>query len=303
MLSNPFLLPPLLLMASAIGLWQPQHLTPYQGYISGLLAAIMFAMGSSLRFADFSRALKRFRVLLLAMILQFGCMPLIAWQLTAYFELGLDFSTGLILVGCVAGGTASNLMCFLARGDVALSISLTAISTLLSVLLTPLLAAYYLDQIVYVPALALATNILQIVIIPVFIGLLLNQLTGRFLEPFQRISAALSTVLIAIIVAIIVALNHDRLGQLSGLLLALVLCHNLLGLSLGLILGLLLTKDHRIARTLAFETGMQNSGLAVVLAVKFFGGMVAIPAVLFSIIHNLSGSLLASYWARRESTK
>ena len=150
---------------------------------------------------------------------------------------------------------------------------------------------------------ALATNILQIVIIPVFIGLLLNQLTGRFLEPFKRISAALSTVLIAIIVAIIVALNHDRLGQLSGLLLALVLCHNLLGLSLGFILGLLLTKDHRIARTLAFETGMQNSGLAVVLAVKFFGGMVAVPAVLFSIIHNLSGSLLASYWARRESTK
>jgi len=141
------------------------------------------------------------------------------------------------------------------------------------------------------------------VIAPVLIGLLLNHLLGCILEPFQRISAGLSTVLIAIIIAIIVALNHDRLGQISGLLLGLVLCHNLLGLSLGFILGLLLTRDHRIARTLAFETGMQNSGLAAVLAVKFFGGMVAVPAVLFSIIHNLSGSVLATYWARRESAK
>ena len=303
MFTSTFLLVPLLLIASAIGLWQPHYLVPYQGYISWLLAAIMFCMGSSLRIADFSRVLQNGRVLLLGMILQFGLMPFIAWQLSSWFELGLAFSSGLILVGCVAGGTASNLMCFLARGDVALSISLTAISTLLSVVLTPLLAAFYLDQIILVPALALASNILKIVIAPVLIGLLLNHLLGCILEPFQRISAGLSTVLIAIIIAIIVALNHDRLGQISGLLLGLVLCHNLLGLSLGFILGLLLTRDHRIARTLAFETGMQNSGLAVVLAVKFFGGMVAVPAVLFSIIHNLSGSVLATYWARRESAK
>ena len=303
MFTSTFLLVPLLLIASAIGLWQPQHLIPYQAYISWLLAAIMFCMGSSLRITDFSRALKNGRVLLLGMTLQFGMMPLIAWQLCQWFELSLAFSSGLILVGCVAGGTASNLMCFLARGDVALSISLTAISTLFSVALTPLLAALYLDQIILVPALAIVRNILTIVVAPVLIGLLLNHLISRILVPFQRFFAGLSMVLISIIVGIIVALNHDHLGQLSWLLVGLVLCHNLLGLGLGFILGLVLTGDHRIARTLAFETGMQNSGLAVALAVKFFGGMVAVPAVLFSIIHNLSGSLLATYWARRGLAK
>jgi BASS family bile acid:Na+ symporter len=202
-------------------------------------------------------------------------------------------------VGASPGGTASNLVCFLARGDLALSITLTSVSTLLAIIATPLLTWIYVGQEVPVPVLDMLISIFQVVLLPVGLGVLVNSLIGHRLAPLQQLFPLLSVLAIVFIIAIVVALNRANLAQ-AGLLVALaVMLHNAVGLAAGYWLGLLASGDRRTARTLAIEVGMQNSGLAVALAVKYFSAAAALPGALFSIWHNLSGSLLAAYWSGR----
>jgi BASS family bile acid:Na+ symporter len=287
------------LAASLLAYGFPEALAALKPAIIPLLGLVMFGMGMTLTAQSFLVVMRRPFTVFLGVALQFLLMPLAGWLLAALFQLPVQLAVGVILVGCSPGGTASNVICYLARGDVALSITLTAVSTLVAVLATPLLTLVYAGQTVPVPVLDMLLSILKIIILPVGCGVLLNHFLRQQLAPLQKIFPAISVAAIVLIIAIIVALNQPRLGQFGAGMVCAVLLHNGLGLLGGYWLPLLLGRDRRECRTLAIETGMQNSGLAVALAVKYFSASAALPGALFSIWHNLTGSLLASYWSRR----
>ncbi len=264
-----------------------------------LLIVIMFGMGMTLTAADFRRVLLRPKVIALGTVLQYSIMPLLAFLLSRLLGLTPELTVGMVLVGASSGGTASNVITYLARGDVALSITLTMVSTLLAALLLPGLTWLYIGQLVSVPVEKMLLSVLQLVITPVLLGVTINTLLTARLRPLNQFFPLLSMSAIVIIIAIIVALNHDNLAQAGPLLLLAIALHNLGGMSLGYFLPRLLGYDTHTCRTLAIEVGMQNSGLSVALAVKYFGTTAALPGAIFSIWHNLSGSLLAGWWARQ----
>ena len=225
-------------------------------------------------------------------------MPFIAWQLSSIAGIGIALTTGMLLVGSVSGGTASNVICYLSKGDVALSITLTAISTCLAIVATPLLVYLYLHKSIEIPVQKMMVSIFYIVLLPVSIGVILNRYLPALIKPVQTYGADISILVICCIIAIIVALNQGNLATVSPVLIGLVLAHNVSGLVLGYVITLLFTRNKQISKTIAIEVGMQNSGLAVALAVKFFGSAAALPGALFSILHNVTGSMLASFWAK-----
>jgi len=277
----------------------PLWFSSFQSAIFPLLALIMFSMGLSLQLNDFSRVFKTPRIIALGLLLQYSIMPAAAFLIAKLFNLNPLLTSGLILVGASPGGTASNVVCYLARGNVALSISLTSLSTLLAVVLTPWLSWVYIDASIHVPALDMLKSILLLVIIPVAAGVFSNHFLHKLIRPVSHLFPLIAVFSIVFIIAIIVALNNQNLAQISWLLLAAVILHNLSGLSIGYMTARLAGYSQKDCKTLAIETGMQNSGLAVALALKYFSASAALPGALFSIWHNLSGSLLASYWRKK----
>lgn len=289
------------LLLCALALWQPALFTPLKAGIIPLLMIIMFGMGMTLTLRDFIRVWQQPALIGLGVALQFIIMPLAAWLIGHGLHLESALIVGLVLVGASPGGTASNVICYLARGNVALSISLTLGSTLVAVLLTPLLTWLYVGQQVPVPVVDMLLNVLQIIAVPVLAGAAINILAGRHVSKVRVVFPWLSVAAIILIIAIIVALNTGRLLQTGPLLLLAVILHNAVGLAGGYLFARLLRYNSVTARTLAIEVGMQNSGLAVALALKYFpalGALVALPGALFSIWHNLSGSVLAAWWSR-----
>jgi len=258
----------------------------------------MFGMGISLKVSDFVRILESPKPIILGLLLQFLCMPFFAWGISSWLQLPLALATGMVLVGASPGGTASNVICYLAKGNVALSITITTFSTLFAIVATPALSLLYLGQSVDVPAMKMLIDITYIIIFPVSAGVIINHLFGRFLESARQVFPLISVFSIVIIIAIIVALNQPRLGEIGLTLIAAVALHNALGLFFGYWIPRAIGMDKRTCKTLSIEVGMQNSGLAVALAVKYFAPLTALPGALFSLWHNLTGSLLASFWSR-----
>lgn len=287
------------LLACALAWFFPQWFRGYQPGIMPLLALIMFCMGLGLRLDDFRRVFNSPRLVALGLLLQYSLMPAAAFFIARLLQLDPVLTAGMVLLGASPGGTASNVVCYLARGNVALSISLTSLSTLLAVFLTPLLSWAYMDASIDVPALAMLRSILLLVVLPVAAGLLLNHLLHKLIKPLSTLFPLIAVVAIVMIIAIVLSLNHGRLAELSLLLMLAVILHNVIGLGGGYLAGWLFGYSRRDCKTLAIETGMQNSGLAAALALKYFAPSAALPGALFSIWHNLSGSLLASYWRRR----
>ena len=291
------LFPVLALFAGFIGYYMPTTLASMKPVIVPSLAVIMFLMGVTLSTKDFARVLKMPSAVATGVSLQFIVMPLTALLLTLLFDLG-DFAAGIILVGCCSGGTASNLICYLARGDLALSITMTLTTTLIGVVLTPLLSWLLLDVSLAIDYLAMFMTILKIVLLPVLLGVAINTFMRRQVLRLTPAIPAISVAVICFIIAIVVALNAERLFS-AGLLLALVVTlHNFIGLGLTYQITGWLGFSETIRRTLAIEVGMQNSGLAVALALKFVTPAAALAGAIFSIWHNVSGSLLASFWSQ-----
>jgi len=228
-------------------------------------------------------------------------MPLSAFLISRSFGLSPEYIAGMVLVGSSAGGTASNVICYLARGNVALSITLTIASTLIAVFAMPALSLLYLHQIVHVPFLKMLFSILQMVLIPVLAGTTLNTLLSARIKKIGSVFPFVSTIAIVVIIAIIIGLNQTKLKEVGMIIVCAVMLHNLCGLLIGFWLPKSLGYDDRTCRTLSIEVGMQNSGLSVALAIKHFSVMAAIPGALFSIWHNLSGSFLAGYWSFKKS--
>lgn len=287
------------LVLSAAAYFQPDLFTPGKALIVPLLGIVMFGMGMTLTWRSFAGVVRRPGNLVLGVALQYTVMPGLAWLIALVLGLPAQLAAGLILVGASPGGTASNLITWLARGDLALSITLTTLSTLLAILATPFLTLLLVGERVPVPAADMLRSISEIVLLPVALGVLVNSLAGRRLARVQHLFPLISVMAIVVIIAIVVALNRDNLAGMGWTVAAAVMLHNLGGLAAGYGFARLLGRDERTARTLAIEVGMQNSGLAVALAVKHFSAAAALPGAVFSVWHNLSGSALAAWWSRR----
>jgi BASS family bile acid:Na+ symporter len=267
--------------------------------IQPLLGLVMLGMGMTLAPADFRRVAERPAAVAIGVALQFAIMPLAGFALARALGLPPALAAGVVLVGACPGGTASNVVAWLARGDVALSVTLTTASTLLSPLATPALTALYAGTRVPVPAGAMLRDIAAIVVVPVAAGVALRALAGARLDRLARILPAFSVAAIVTIVAIVVAMNRGRLVEAAAPAALAVVLHNALGLALGWGAARALGRPEQEARTIAIEVGMQNSGLAAALAAAHFPPAAALPGALFSVWHNLSGAALASWWSRR----
>lgn len=281
---------------SLLAWYDPTPLLGLKEAIVPLLSMVMFCMGLVLRVADFKRVIRKPKPIFLGVALQFLLMPFLAWLLGIVLQLPAELAVGLIVVGACAGGTASNVMTYLAGGDVALSVSMTLTSTLLGVVLTPWLISFYAAANVEVDSVAMILNISQIVILPIVAGLLSSRYLPQVSKALFSHLPNIASVLILLIIAIIVAVNADNIAGVGFTLVVAVLLHNLLGLGIAYTLAKLSGQTEVVARTIALEVGMQNSGLGVALAFKFFGPVSALPAALFSIWHNISASILAAFW-------
>ncbi|MCK0154123.1 bile acid:sodium symporter family protein [Alcanivorax sp. S6407] len=287
------------LLFSLLAWWQPQWLTGGKPAIVPLLMLIMFGMGLSLSWEDFRQALKRPGIIGLGVLMQYALMPLIAFVIGHLLQLPAEVLAGLVLVGACPGGTASNVIAYLARANVALSVAITFASTLVAVIATPLLTWLYLGERIPVPVSGMLMSLVQIVVVPVVAGCALNTLLQRRLAPMRELFPLISVAAIVLVIGIIVALNASRIGEAGLLVIIAVVLHNGLGLLSGYGIARLLRLDKITARTLAIEVGMQNSGLGVALAIKHFTPLAALPGALFSVWHNLSGSLLATVWQKK----
>jgi BASS family bile acid:Na+ symporter len=262
----------------------------------------MFIMGLTLTDEDFLRISKDPRPVFVGVLLQFLLMPILALILATMLQLSNQLTAGMVLVGSCAGGTASNVISYLAKGDVALSISMTMTSTLAGVIATPLLCSFYLSETVAVDTFGMLLSISQIVLVPVVLGSAINHYAHSAVLRFEPWLPSISIVIVLLIIAIIVALNSQQLLEVGLLTLIAVILHNLLGLTGGFCISRLFGFNLRQSHTIAIEVGMQNSGLGAALALQFFSGAAALPAALFSVWHNISGSILASHWSQRRSS-
>lgn len=291
------------LVFSLLAWWQPQWLVAGKPAIVPLLMLIMFGMGLTLRWDDFRQVFKRPGVIALGVALQYSLMPLLAWTIGRALQLPQELLIGLVVVGACPGGTASNVIAYLARANVALSVSITLTSTLIAVIATPLLTWCYLGERIPVPVEGMLVSLLQIVVIPVVAGSALNTFFPRQLATARELFPLLSVIAIVVVIGIIVALNQSRMAEAGIAVFVAVALHNALGLAGGYGIARLLRQDKVTARTLAIEVGMQNSGLGVALAVKHFTPLAALPGALFSVWHNLSGSLLAAIWRKQVNSE
>ncbi len=301
-MSRTLIFPVAALLVSLLALRLPLLFAPLGPFVTPMLAAVMFLMGVTLTIADFRRVASRPAPVLAGVALHYAIMPAAAWLIARILHLPPLLGAGLILVGSVASGTASTVMVFLARGDVALSVSIGALSTLVGVVATPLLTRLYVSEAVAVHGWAMLLGIVEVVALPILAGLLVNRLAARLVERLSPALPILSMLTILLIIGVVVAGAHAAIGTVGPALLLAVALHNGIGLLGGYWGGRALGFDESICRTLALEVGMQNSGLAAALARAYIAPLAALPAALFSIWHNLSGSVLAAWWGRRTRT-
>ncbi len=289
---------PWVIAISAAAYLFPAFFLPIKPFIAFLLGVIMFGMGMTLRSDDFRVAFSRPVPIVIGVALQYLVMPALGFGLAVLLRLPPEIAAGVILVGACPGGTASNVMVYLSRGNTALSIAMTTISTLLAPVLTPCLTLLYARKWLPVDPATLFQSILKIVLFPVILGVLLKRFSPRLAERSAAWTPSISVLAIMAIVACVVALNVHNIVTAGGFVFMAVVLHNLLGLLAGYLIALALRLNRGDRRAIAIEVGMQNSGLGAALAQAHFTPMTALPSAIFSIWHNISGAMLASVWGR-----
>jgi BASS family bile acid:Na+ symporter len=271
-------------------------------WINPLLGVIMFGMGLTLSPQDFRVVFSRPRDVLVGCLAQFTIMPFMAWLLTKAFSLPADLALGVILVGCCPGGTASNVITYLAKGDLALSVGMTATSTVLAPFMTPFLTWLLAGTLVEVNTLGMLQSIVYVVIAPILGGLLIQHFLPGFTKRAVAYLPAFSTIMIAFVVCIVVGHNASRLLTGGLMVVVVVVLHNISGLTLGYLIGRLMGLSHDKRAAISIEVGMQNSGLASSLATIHFAAfpMATIPGAVFSVWHNISGALMARVYSMNQ---
>lgn len=290
---------PLVLTVTAIALVIPSTFRWSAPHVTIFLGAAMLGMGMTLRLEDFRLILKRPRDVLIGVAAQFTVMPALAWSLTKILELPPDLAIGVILVGTCPGGTSSNVMTYLARGDVALSVSMTMTTTLLAPLVTPLLTWWLAGAWLEVPFSAMMLSIVQVVILPITLGVAINTLFGAFVRRIEKILPLISIAAILFIVSGVVSISSEKILSTGLIVLTAVMCHNVLGYGVGFLMAKICRMDAAKAKAVSIEVRMQNSGLATSLAMTHFNPAAAIPGAIFSVWHNISGAIMARYLASR----
>jgi bile acid:Na+ symporter, BASS family len=285
------------LLFAVLAFFQPSWFLPVTAWIVPLLGLIMFGMGLTLKGADFREVARRPLAVLLGVLAQFSIMPTVAWVLCQTFGLPAEIAVGVILVGCCPGGTASNVITWFARGDLALSVSITAVTTLLAPLVTPALIWLLASEWLPVSFGAMFVSILKMVLLPIVLGLIAQRLLGERVKTAVEVLPLISVVCIVAIVAAVVAASQGKIAESGLLIMAVVMLHNGIGLGLGYLAGRLFGMPLAQRKTLSIEVGMQNSGLG---AGGGGGGVSPGTAAsgLFSVWHNLSGPLLATVYRR-----
>ena len=271
-------------------------------YINLLLGIIMFGMGLTLKFSDFKQVIVAPKEVTILVIAQYTIMPLLALGLVFVFQLPAEIAVGVILVGCSPGGTSSNVMTFLAKGNMALSVTATSVSTLLAPVITPALTLLLASAWLPVSFMSMFISIIQIVLIPIALGVAVQYLLGTKVDQAVGVLPLISVVGIIGVVTAVVSTNVENIITSGLLIFAVVILHNLLGYLVGFILGKLFRFDLADTKTLSIEVGMQNSGLAATLAATRFNPIAAVPGAIFSVWHNISGSIIAN-WLSKLSDK
>lgn len=296
----------LLVLASALLAWAfpsaLQNIRPT--VINYLLGVVMFGMGLTLNLKDFKIVFSRPKDVIIGCLAQYTIMPLLAWVLTRLFSLDEALALGVVLVGCCPGGTASNVITYLAKGDLALSVGMTGVSTLLAPLLTPLLTWGLAGKSVNVDVVGMLLSILCVVILPIVVGLIVKWLWPKFTEEATDYLPAFSSIAIAFLVSIVIAASASKLTSGGLMIVVVVMLHNLCGLSMGYLIGRLLGLPDAKKRAISIEVGMQNSGLASSLATIHFAAypLATIPGAIFSVWHNISGAMVARFYASSSSS-
>lgn len=293
------------ILFSAIALMLPDLFIWLRAYIPWMLGLIMFGMGMTMTPGDFKSILQSPKAVAIGVVAQFMVMPGLAFLLCQLFQLPAEIAIGVILVGCCPGGTASNVITYMAKGNTALSVACTSVSTLLAPLLTPAIFYLLASQWIEINALSMLISILQVVLFPIILGLIIRALLKTKVEGYIQVMPVISVIAIVAIVAAIIAGSKTQILESGLMILGLVALHN----GMGYLLGYWASRIFKLAeidcRAVSIEVGMQNSGLGVALAATHFAAspITAVPSAIFSLWHNISGPALATYWAGRQTEK
>ena len=289
------------LLFSGIALMLPEGFVWLRAYIPWMLGIIMFGMGMTMTVGDFKSVLQSPKAVGIGVVAQFVVMPGLAFLLCQLFQLPPEIAIGVILVGCCPGGTASNVITYMAKGNTALSVACTSVSTLLAPILTPAIFYLLASQWIEINALSMLVSILQVVLFPILLGLIVRSLLKQKVNAYIQVMPLISVIAIVAIVAAIIAGSKAQILQSGLLILGVVALHN----GLGYLLGYWASRIFKLAeidcRAVSIEVGMQNSGLGVALAATHFAAspLTALPSAIFSLWHNISGPALATYWAAK----
>ncbi|WGE60105.1 bile acid:sodium symporter family protein [Actinobacillus equuli] len=277
----------------------PDTFKQFVPWIPYLLGIVMLGMGLTLTFKDFAEVTKNPKAAILGVIAQFVVMPSIAFVLAKAFQLPPDLAIGVILVGSCPGGTSSNVMTYLAKGNTALSVACTTVSTLLAPLLTPAVFYLFASEWLEIDAGAMFVSVLKMVLLPIFVGVVIRSIFKQKIEQFSQTMPLISVFAIVLIVTAVVSVSKDRIIESGLLIFLVVVLHNGLGYLIGYLIGRVFKLPIADSKTIAIEVGMQNSGLGAALAALHFKAnpLIAVPSAVFSFWHNISGPILAMIFA------
>ena len=286
-------------LAAIIGFIFPTQLATIGQFVPWLLGIVMLGMGMTIKPRDFKLVFKEPRSVIIGVILQFTIMPILAYTIAKIFHLPAELAIGVILVGCCPGGTSSNVMSYLANANVALSVAITSVSTLLAPFVTPALIYLFAHEWLHVSFLSMLWSVIQVVLLPIIIGFILQLASKKVTREATKILPIISVVAISLILAAVVGGSKSQILKTGLLIFIVVILHNAVGYLLGYVLAHVFKLDRRDKKAVSIEVGMQNSGLAVSLATVHFNPLAAVPGAVFSFVHNISGPILAKYWSKR----
>ncbi|PYZ92794.1 sodium transporter [Salipaludibacillus keqinensis] len=292
----------IVIIVSVIAFLTPNTFAWIGAYITILLGVVMFGMGTTMKLSDFKVVAQKPAPVLIGLLAQFLIMPLVAFVIAYALNLPPELAAGLVLVGACPGGTASNVMVYLSRGDVPVSVAMTSVSTMLAPLLTPLIVLLLAGQWLPVGVGDMFMSILEMIIIPIALGILVRKLLPGTVEKSQVALPLVSVIAIMLIVTAVVAANTENIVTSGVAVFAAVVLHNGMGLALGYLAAKWAQLDETKRRAISIEVGMQNSGLGAALATAHFSPLAALPSALFSVWHNISGPLLVSFWNRKSKS-
>lgn len=291
------------LVAAGLAIWIPEYFTWIGSYITILLGIVMFGMGMTLKVDDFKLILQHPKGVIIGIISQFVIMPSLAFALAKIFSLPPEIAVGVILVGCCPGGTSSNVMTFLAKGNTALSVTITSCTTLLAPFVTPALIYLLASEWLPVSFMAMFMSVIKVVLIPIILGIIAQFLFKPLVAKSVDILPTVSVVAIVMIVAAVVSGSRDKILETGLIIFAIVILHNGLGYLLGFLVAKLFKLKFDDQKAVSIEVGMQNSGLGAQLAMTHFDPVAAVPSAIFSFWHNISGPILATYWGSKANKK